>query len=191
MIGRGSRKLPYKDFFTVIDLGNNAQRFGLWSDPIDWQYIFKNPDQFLENIRSDSEIESYHVYVMPDDLREKFSKSADEDITFDVDEEFQLSADRKEKPKAVIDKSIHQHAVMCIINSDSLNLARKLSKELEPDIEYRVKQYSKLLSKTTKNYREWLVEDYKNRLNIMIGRLFIKYQTFDDEEDEPVELKKG
>jgi superfamily II DNA or RNA helicase len=32
MIGRGSRKLPNKDMFTVIDLGNNAARFGLWSD---------------------------------------------------------------------------------------------------------------------------------------------------------------
>jgi superfamily II DNA or RNA helicase len=29
MIGRGSRKLPNKDQFTVIDLGNNAARFGL------------------------------------------------------------------------------------------------------------------------------------------------------------------
>src|SRR6218665_177957 len=60
MIGRGSRKLPNKDKFTVIDLGNNAARFGLWSDPVNWQHIFKNPEQFLENIRSDSEIESYH-----------------------------------------------------------------------------------------------------------------------------------
>lgn len=188
MIGRGSRKLPEKDYFTVIDLGNNAQRFGLWSDPVDWQYIFKNPDQFLENIRSDSEIESYHVYVMPDDVREKFGKSLT--VGFDVEEEFRLAAEQKEKPKAVIDKSIEQHAVMCIINSESIAEARKLAKELEPDIEYRVKQYSKLLSKTTKNYREWLVEDYKNRLNITIGRLFIKYQTFDDEDDEPVELKK-
>jgi type I site-specific restriction endonuclease len=188
MIGRGSRKLPEKDFFTVIDLGNNAQRFGLWSDPVDWQYIFKNPDQFLENIRSDSEIESYHVYVMPDDVREKFAKSTH--VEFDVEEEFRLSAEQKEKPKAVIDKSIEQHAVMCIVNSESITQARKLAKELEPDIEYRVKQYSKLLSKTTKNYREWLVEDYKNRLNIMIGRLFIKYQNFDDDEDEAVELKQ-
>jgi type I site-specific restriction endonuclease len=34
MIGRGSRKLPNKDMFTVIDLGNNAARFGLWSEPV-------------------------------------------------------------------------------------------------------------------------------------------------------------
>jgi type I site-specific restriction endonuclease len=33
MIGRGSRKLPNKDMFTVIDLGNNTARFGLWSEP--------------------------------------------------------------------------------------------------------------------------------------------------------------
>jgi type I site-specific restriction endonuclease len=37
MIGRGSRKLPNKDMFTVIDLGNNAARFGfvsLWTGNI-------------------------------------------------------------------------------------------------------------------------------------------------------------
>src|SRR5690606_16471342 len=75
MIGRGSRRLPDKDTFTVIDLGNNAQRFGLWSDPVDWQYIFKNPEQFLENIRSDEEIESYHIYSMPEEVRIKFART--------------------------------------------------------------------------------------------------------------------
>ncbi|KGO94887.1 DEAD/DEAH box helicase [Flavobacterium subsaxonicum] len=187
MIGRGSRKLPNKDFFTVIDLGNNAQRFGLWSEPVDWQYIFKNPEQFLENIRTDAEIESHHVYIMPDDLREKFSKTMH--IAFDVEEEFKISTDNREKPKAVIDRSIRQHAFMCIENSETISEARKLAKELEPDIEYRVKQYSKLLSKTTKNYREWLIEDYKNRLSIFIGRIFQRYKDAETEE-EVLELKK-
>lgn len=185
MIGRGSRKLPNKDIFTVIDLGNNAQRFGLWSDPVDWHYIFKNPEQFLENIRTDVEIESYHVYVMPDELREKFSKTLD--VTFDVEEEFKIAADKREKPKAVIEKSINQHALMCVENSETIAQARKLSKELEPDIEYRVKQYAKLLSKTTKNYREWLIEDYKNRLGILIGRTFAKFHAG---EEEASSLKK-
>jgi hypothetical protein len=36
MIGRGSRKLANKDTFNVIDLGNNAARFGLWSEPVNW-----------------------------------------------------------------------------------------------------------------------------------------------------------
>ncbi|MES2485091.1 MAG: DEAD/DEAH box helicase, partial [Bacteroidota bacterium] len=145
--------------------------------------------QFLENIRTDSEIESYHMYVMPDDVRAKFGKSLD--VSFDVEAEFKKAADEKEKPKAVIEHSIRQHSFMCIENSETISEARKLAKELEPDIEYRVKQYAKLLSKTTKNYREWLIEDYKNRLSVMIGRIFHKVkENEDDSEDEPIELKK-
>lgn len=184
MIGRGSRRLPNKDSFTVIDLGNNVQRFGLWSDPVDWQYIFKHPEQFLENIRSDAEIESYHVYEMPEEVRAKFGKTLD--VAFNIDEEFRKAAEEKEKPKVVIERSIRQHAFMCIENAESIPEARKLAKLLDPDIEYRVKQYAKLLAKTTKNYREWLIEDYKNRLSVLIGRIFNKYQP----DDEDIELKK-
>lgn len=179
MIGRGSRRLPGKETFTVIDLGNNAQRFGLWSDPIDWQYIFKHPEQFLENIRTDADIESYHYYQMPEEVRAKFENTLD--VTFDVEEEFRNAADERQKPKTVIDKSIRQHAFMCIENAETVPEARKLAKLLEPDIEFRVKQYAKLLAKTTKNYREWLIEDYKNRLSVMIGRIFHKYQADDDD----------
>ena len=64
---------------------------------------------------------------------------------------------------------------MCIENSESLPEARKLAKLLECDIEFRVKQYIKFITRTTKNYREWLVEDYKEKLNIMIGTLYRKY----------------
>lgn len=173
MIGRGSRSLDNKDSFTVIDLGNNVQRFGLWSDPVDWQYIFKNPEQFLDNIRTDAEIESHHVYVMPDDLRAKFENT--ENIKFDVEGAFKEATEKKLKPKTVIEKSIKQHALMCIENTDSVPEARKLSRELGPDIEYRVKEYTKLLAKTTKNYREWLIEDYKHKLSVAIGKLFIAY----------------
>lgn len=187
MIGRGSRRLPEKETFNVIDLGNNAQRFGLWSDPIDWQYIFKYPEQFLNNIRTDEEIESYHVYSMPDELREKFAKTMV--VTFDVEEEFKTASDNREKPKVVIDKSIRQHAFMCIENAETITEARKLARELEPDVEYRVKQYAKLLSKTTKNYREWLIDDYKNRLSILIGRIFHRYKDAETEE-EILELKR-
>lgn len=185
MIGRGSRKLPDKDIFTVIDLGNNAQRFGLWSDPIDWQYIFNHPEKFLESIRSDTEIESHHVYSMPDELRLKFEKTME--VGFDIEEEYRKATEEGLRPKSVIEKSIRQHAFMCIENSETVAEARKLAKELEPDIEFRVKQYAKCLTKTTKNYKEWLIEDYKNRLNILIGRIYNKYQP---EDEEPIELKK-
>ena len=48
MIGRGSRVLPTKSTFQVIDLGNNVRRFGYWQEFIDWQDAFQNPDRFLE-----------------------------------------------------------------------------------------------------------------------------------------------
>ncbi|HEU4496888.1 MAG TPA: DEAD/DEAH box helicase, partial [Flavobacterium sp.] len=108
MIGRGSRKLPGKDHFTVIDLGNNAARFGLWSEPVDWQHIFRSPEFYLESLRDDAEIEFHFKYKMPPELRAKFSKTAD--VDFDVEEEHKLAVSRNERSKVVLDKSIEQHA---------------------------------------------------------------------------------
>ena len=97
MIGRGSRVLPRKKDFTVIDLGNNAARFGLWSAPVDWKQIFRSPDYFLENLVSDEEIEQNFKYEMPADLREKFSKS--EDVSFDVEASMTILSKRALNPR--------------------------------------------------------------------------------------------
>ncbi|TXI13270.1 MAG: hypothetical protein E6Q68_01790, partial [Polynucleobacter sp.] len=48
--GRGSRKLEWKNYFNIIDMGGNAIRFGDWSDDRDWEYIFNNPDQPGEGV---------------------------------------------------------------------------------------------------------------------------------------------
>ncbi len=170
MIGRGSRKLPHKDHFTVIDLGNNALRFGLWNNPVDWQHIFKSPEYYLESLRDDADIESNFKYVMPDELRKKFSKS--ETISMDVHEEFKFTVKNNLKAKTIIEKSLEQHAKMCVENTKELIGARKLSKELNDDIEFRIKQYCICLGNVTKNYRSWLVEDYTLKLSIAIGRLY-------------------
>ncbi|MFM7387498.1 MAG: DEAD/DEAH box helicase, partial [Bacteroidota bacterium] len=55
MIGRGSRKIPGKDNFQVIDLGNNVRRFGYWQDHVNWQDAFRFPDRFLESRISELE----------------------------------------------------------------------------------------------------------------------------------------
>jgi superfamily II DNA or RNA helicase len=170
MIGRGSRKLPHKDNFTVIDLGNNAIRFGLWNNPVDWQHIFKSPEYYLESLRDDAEIESNFKYVMPDELRKKFSKT--EDVFMDIHEEFKYTVKNNLKAKTIIEKSLEQHATMCVENTEELYDARKLSKELNDDIEYRIKQYCICLGNVTKNYRSWLIEDYTLKLTIAIGRIY-------------------
>jgi superfamily II DNA or RNA helicase len=170
MIGRGSRKLPGKDEFTVIDLGNNAARFGLWSEPVNWQHIFKSPEFYLENLRDDTEIELYFKYSMPPELRAKFSKTAD--VTFDVDEEHKLIIKQNLRSKVVLDKSLEQHASMCVDNTETLQEAKSLGKELDDDIECRIKRYAKCLSQCSKNYREWLVEDYKKNMTLLIGKKY-------------------
>jgi superfamily II DNA or RNA helicase len=170
MIGRGSRKLPHKDNFTVIDLGNNAIRFGLWNNPVDWQHIFKSPEYYLESLRDDAEIESNFKYVMPNELRKKFSKT--EDVFMDIHEEFKYTVKNNLKAKTIIEKSLEQHATMCVENTEELYDARKLSKELNDDIEYRIKQYCICLGNVTKNYRSWLIEDYTLKLTIAIGRIY-------------------
>ena len=170
MIGRGSRRLPNKSEFSIIDLGNNAARFGLWDDPIDWQHIFKTPEYYIENLRSDSEIERYFKYEMPEDVRELFQNSVN--VEFDIEEQYDIAIRKNLRPKLVIDDSILQHAEMCIDNAEELMDAKKLAKYLNDDIDYRVKVFCRCLANSTKNYREWLSEDYKTRLQVAIGKLY-------------------
>jgi superfamily II DNA or RNA helicase len=170
MIGRGSRKLSNKNTFNVIDLGNNAARFGLWSDPVDWQHIFKSPEFYLENLRDDVEIELYFKYQMPPELRAKFRKTLD--ISFDIDEEHKKVIAQNLRSKIVFEKSLDQHATMCLENTTEFYEAKLLARELQGDIECRMKRYANCLSHCSKNYREWLVEDYKVKLNLLIGKKF-------------------
>ncbi|MGC4039349.1 MAG: DEAD/DEAH box helicase [Flavobacterium sp.] len=170
MIGRGSRKLPNKDAFTVIDLGNNALRFGLWNDPVDWQHIFRSPEYYLESLRDDAEIESNFKYTMPESVRKMFSKTAD--VAMDIEEEFKKTITQNKRSKEVLEKSIDQHALMCVENAEDLYQAKSLSKLLTDDIESRVKRFISCLGKTSKNYREWLIEDYKNKLSLAIGKKY-------------------
>ncbi len=170
MIGRGSRILKDKEEFTVIDLGNNIARFGPWDAPVDWQEIFHFPDFYLENIRNDEEIEREFVYEMPAELREKFGRSSD--IDFDVKEEYKKIFAQGKKSKLVLEKSIEQHARICVENSEDVFDARILARELRDEIEYRIKQYSYCIMNNTKNYRDWLQEDYERRLRLKISQLF-------------------
>ena len=170
MIGRGSRVVEDKNDFLVVDLGNNVSRFGLWTDPVDWQFIFKNPNYFLENLISDEEIERNFRYEMPASVREKFGKS--EDFEFDVKQEYKMALGSGLKSKAVLERSIEQHARICFENGKDVFDAHTLSTELHDEIEYRIKQYSFCILKSSKNYLKWLEEDYKRQLRVKISMLY-------------------
>ena len=170
MIGRGSRVLPDKKHFTVVDLGNNVARFGLWNAPVDWQEIFHFPDFYLENIKNDEDIEREFIYEMPASLREQFAKS--DTIEFNIKEEYKIVFAQGLKSKTVLEKSIEQHAVICVENAEDVFDARILAKKLKEEITYRVRQYSYCIMNNTKNYKEWLEEDYERKLRSAISRKF-------------------
>lgn len=172
MIGRGSRVLPHKKDFTVVDLGNNVARFGLWDAPIDWQEIFHFPDFYLENIKNDEEIERDFVYEMPPKLREQFAQSTN--IDFDIKAEYKKVFAEGLKSKIVLERSIEQHAQICVENSEDVFDARILAKQLKEEISFRVKQYSYCIMNNTKNYKEWLEEDYERKLRLKISQKFAK-----------------
>ena len=166
MIGRGSRLLKDKNTFEVIDLGNNFYRFGEWGSDIDWHKIFRNPMNYLDSIQSDEEIEGKFRYEMPDELKELFSNS--ENIHFDVDKTYVESIKKGKSSKTVLEKAINHHSVMCVENSEDEFDALILVKELNDDIDYVIKRYSKCISKSTDNFLEWLTQDYKKRLRTNI-----------------------
>lgn len=170
MIGRGSRVLPNKSSFRVIDLGNNTLRFGPWDEPIDWQEIFHFPDFYLESIKSDEEIERDFEYIMPKVIREKFNNTTDP--TFNIKERYKEVFAQGGRGKQVLEESIKQHTQMCIENSETVIEARQLAKLLEEDIQYRVQQYTYCIMNNTKNYKEWLEEDYIRKLRANIARQF-------------------
>jgi superfamily II DNA or RNA helicase len=169
MIGRGSRILGNKKEFTVIDLGNNLQRFGLWNDPVDWMSIFRSPELYLATIRSDEEIEFNYKYVMPEELRQKFSKSLS--VDFDIKAGYSKAIANGQRPKTVLEQSVAQHIAMCMENSSNVDEALLLAELLKEEIEYRVRIYARCLAKTSENYVKWLQDEYKRKLKLSVIRI--------------------
>ena len=170
MIGRGSRVLPNKKTFTIIDLGNNVARFGPWDTPVDWHGIFLSPDFYLNNLVEDAEIEKHFKYVMPDDVRGRFSKTTD--ISFDINTAYKEVRKKSLRPKVVLEQSVEQHAKMCVENSEDVFEAKQLVGLLSEDIAYRVRLFSYCICKSTDNYLKWLREDYEEKLKARIRQAF-------------------
>ncbi len=170
MIGRGSRILNNKSKFTVIDLGNNNYRFGPWGADLDWQLIFKSPNYFIERIQDDETLERNFKMQMPEEIKEKFSKSTE--TSFDIKACYSECIRMGQPTKSVLEKSIEDHARLCVENSEDSYDALALAKELNEDIEQRIVAYSKCISKSTHNFIKWLKDDYKLKLNAYLRQNF-------------------
>ena len=185
MIGRGSRILNNKSSFKVIDLGNNCYRFGPWGADLDWQTIFRSPDYFVDRILDDEEIENNFRFEMDSEIRALFEKS--EDIYFDVKATYTAATANGESSKVILEKSIAQHAFICIENSEDIYDALSLAKKLKDDIDNRIERYAKCISKSTHNFISWLKDDYKlklrNYLRENFDRIFEEINGFPPKEE--------
>ena len=186
MIGRGSRILNNKSSFKVIDLGNNCYRFGPWGADLDWQTIFRSPDYFVDRILDDDEIENNFRFEMDDEIRTLFEKS--EDVYFDVKATYTEATAKGESSKVILEKSIAQHAFICIENSEDVYDALSLAKKLKDDIDNRIERYAKCISKSTHNFISWLKDDYKlklrNYLRENFDRIFEEINGFPPKEED-------
>lgn len=183
MIGRGSRILKNKNSFDVIDLGNNFHRFGPWGADLDWQRIFKYPSSYLDNLMDDEALESFFKYEMPEELQVKFSKS--KEVYFNVKKAYVDSVKNGETSKVILERSLEQHAYICIENSEDIYDALGLAKMLGDDIDFRIERYSKCISKSTHNFITWLKEDYRLKFRNYLRENFDR--VFEDIHGHPPE----
>lgn len=170
MIGRGSRILKNKTTFSVVDLGNNLHRFGPWGSDLDWQKIFRSPNFYLDGLLNDEELESNFRYEMPPEIREQFANSSE--VYFDITKTYVESIRRGESSKVVLERSIAQHAKICIENSEDVYDALILIKLLDDDIDHRIHRYTKCISKSTFNFVDWITNDYKRKLRSYLRENF-------------------
>jgi superfamily II DNA or RNA helicase len=164
MIGRGSRRLPNKSEFKIIDLGNNVRRFGYWQDYINWLDAFRFPDRFLESRISEMEDMEFEVEF-------EFPKGFDKVINTEILDKFSIKEcyydciNQGEKGKKAIDHSLDNHFDAIHYSASGLDHALALQGALQDHIEHRLKHYTKCISKSTDNYFKFLLETYNRQLS--------------------------
>ncbi len=171
MIGRGSRRLPNKGTFKLIDLGNNVRRFGYWQDFINWQDAFRFPDRFLESrLSADDDLQFEVEYEIPHYL---VGRIDEEQLNgFSMKELYYELLDSGEKGKMAVDLSVENHAAAIKEKSEDFYDAVELMNLLQDHIEYRLKQYTKCIAKSTPNYFKYLMETYNRQLRQTLRGMF-------------------
>jgi len=163
MIGRGSRKLPQKDRFKVIDLGNNVRRFGIWQDFINWQDAFRFPDRFLESRLSELEDVEFEVeFEFPKGMSDVLNTEMLD--AFSIKDVYYEAIDNGEKGKIAVDLSLENHFEVIKEAATDYYHGLDLVESIQEHIEHRLKHYTKCISKSTNNYFKYLMETYNRQL---------------------------
>jgi superfamily II DNA or RNA helicase len=162
MIGRGSRVLPEKRTFNIIDLGNNSRRFNLWQYPIDWNHVFASPHLYLEQRYKDEwDYELVNDYEMPPDIKERFLNSSAE--AFIVRDRYLMAIRKGKKPQTVVEESLEDHFARIKDNASDFDEAIELFELLGEEMKYRMKQLGKCINASS-NHTDWQAQTYASKL---------------------------
>ena len=101
-------------------------------------------------------------------LRQPHSFLLKADIDFDIKGEHKKALANRERPKVVIDRSLHQQVRICMENSTEIDEALLLTEMLKEEIDFRVRVFCRCLSKTSESYVKWLQDEYKRKLKITL-----------------------
>jgi superfamily II DNA or RNA helicase len=175
MIGRGSRVLPNKKTFNIVDLGNNSRRFNLWQYPIDWNHVFTSPHMYLEQRYKDEwDYELVNDYDLPPEIKERFLNSSA--AAFIVREKFLMATRKGKKPQVVIDESLEDHFGRIKDNASGFDEAMELFNLLGEEMKYRMKQFGRCINSTA-NHTDWQCQTYASKLR---RRLLIYFAENED-----------
>jgi len=163
MIGRGSRKLPNKHQFKLIDLGNNVRRFGIWQDFINWQDAFKFPDRFLEaRLTEVEDVEFVAKFEFPRGSADIMKLEKLEG--FNIKEIYYDCIDSGLKGKDAVNRSLENHYEVIHEAAEDYFHGLDLLDILKDHIEHRLKHYTKCITKSTPNYYKYIIETYNRQL---------------------------
>ncbi|MCE3259299.1 MAG: type restriction protein res subunit [Bacteroidetes bacterium] len=172
MIGRGSRVLPNKKQFKIIDLGNNSRRFNLWQYPIDWKHVFVAPHLYLEHRYKDEwDYEMENDYDMPAEIKERFLNSSAE--SFIVRDRYLMALRKGQKPQVVLDESLEDHFARIKDNASDFDEAFELFNLLTEEMKYRIKQFGKCIN-ATNNHSDWQYQQYASKLRRRLMNYFVE-----------------
>lgn len=172
MIGRGSRVLPNKKQFKILDLGNNSRRFNLWQYPIDWKHVFVAPHLYLEHRYKDEwDYEMENDYDMPAEIKERFLNSSAE--SFVVRDRYTMALRKGLKPQVVLEESLEDHFARIKDNASDFDEAFELFNLLIEEMKYRVKQFGKCIN-ATNNHNDWQYQTYASKLRRRLMNYFVE-----------------
>jgi hypothetical protein len=99
---------------------------------------------------------------MPDSVKDKFPNTTD--FSFDMEEVYQSLLMKSQKTLKAVELSQEDHFRRITENADHLFDAIDLLNILQDEIRYRLSVYTNCLAKSTKNYFNWLYEQYVDQL---------------------------